>query len=89
MDCRKGFAHRVHVLSQPICILIAMLVTLSGAWMQWRASWYRMHTEEAMKDRKLSQQQVDQRLRMIRSGGWFLTLAGLAMFVVSLSCVGR
>lgn len=65
-----------------------MLVTLSGAWVQWRASWYRMAAEEAMKDGKLDQRQVDQRLRLVQRGGWFLTLSGLAMFAVSLICYG-
>lgn len=77
------------VISQFTCILIAMFVTLSGAWVQWRASEYRMEVEEAMKDGRLSQRQVDQRLRLVRRGGWFLTLAGLAMFAVGLSCAGR
>lgn len=72
------------MLSQSTCILIAMLITLSGAWVQWRACEYRMDVEEAMKDGKLSQRQVDQRLRLVRRGGWFLTLAGLSMFVVVL-----
>jgi hypothetical protein len=77
------------VFPQPACILIATIITFSGAWVQWRAPWYRMEAEEAMKDGKLSQGQLDQRLRLVRRGGWFLTLAGLAMFVVGLSCAGR
>lgn len=74
------------MLTESTGILIALLVLLCGAWVQWRASWYRMDAEEAMKDGKLSQRQVDQRLRLARRGGWFLTLAGVAIFVTSLLC---
>lgn len=66
-----------------------MFVTLSGAWVQWREGDYRMGVEEAMKDGKLSQRQVDQRLNLVRRGGWFLTLSGIVLFVVSLLCCGR
>ncbi len=79
----------IHVFPQPACILIATVITLSGAWVQWRAPEYRMEAEEAMKDGKLNQRQMDQRLRLVRRGGWFLTLVGLAMFAVGLSCAGR
>jgi hypothetical protein len=72
------------MFSQFTCILIAMLLMLSGAWVQWRAPWYRMDAEEAMKDGKLSQQQVDQRLNLIRRGSWCLTLTGVVLLVACL-----
>lgn len=77
------------VFSQTTSFVIAMVVTLSGVWVQWRACWYRMDAEEAMKDGKMNQRQVDQRLRLVNRGGLLLTYAGIVMLLVSLLGYGN
>lgn len=77
------------MFSQAAVLSVAVLITLSGVWMNWRAHWYRMSAEEAMKDGKLTQDQVDLRLRVFANGSRILTLAGMGLLVVSVVIAGE
>jgi hypothetical protein len=70
---------------QTIWLSVAILLTLTGVWMQWHAPTYRMIAEEAMKDGKLTQDQVDRRLRVIGRTKRLCTLTGMILLVVSLA----
>jgi len=74
---------------QVICLLVAILLTLIGVWMQWHAPTYSMIAEEAMKEGWLTHDQVNRRLRVIRSTKRLCMLTGLALLVVSLLWVIR
>jgi hypothetical protein len=77
------------VFSQTTCVVFAILVTLSGVWMQWRLSNFEMHAEDQLKDGKLTSRQVENRIRWVRDGGRLLTLAGLGLLGMSLLWVSR
>jgi hypothetical protein len=62
-------------------LLIAAAITLGGTWVQWRVHSYRMDAEEAMKDRKLTPDQLARRLMLIRSVGPVLTYGGMAILI--------
>lgn len=47
--------------------------------------YYRMAAEEAMKDRKLTDEQVNMRMRILRQVAITLTLAGMVMLVISVT----
>jgi hypothetical protein len=72
------------VFFQPLCFVLAVVLTLTGVWVNWRAHVYRMSAEEAMKDGKLTHDQVESRLRLITNGSRFLTLTGMALLIVSM-----
>ncbi|CAM3049100.1 hypothetical protein RAHE111665_12780 [Rariglobus hedericola] len=65
-------------------LLFAVLLTLCGVWMRWRAHDYRMSAEEAMKDGKLTYEQVLSRLKMIKIVSRIITVAGMALLIASL-----
>ena len=69
---------------QTAFLAIAVGLMLTGAWVQWRSSWYQMDAEEDMKDKKLTQDQVHQRIRMIRWSGFALTAAGIVLLIAGL-----
>lgn len=75
--------------SQSACVFLAIVLTLAGVWLGWRASTYRMEIEEACKDRKLTPCQAKSRMRLVRIGGQWLTLAGLCWLVVSVWWMGN
>lgn len=69
---------------QAACLTLAVFLTLAGVWINWRAHAYRMSAEEALKDGKLTHDQMGMRLRAISKGGRFLTLAGMALLIVGM-----
>jgi hypothetical protein len=71
------------VLYSTLCLVIAVVLTLSGVWVQWNVHDYSMNAEEAMKNRKMTAEQVVRRLILIRRGGRILTFAGMALLIVS------
>ncbi len=72
-----------------LCFLVATILTLSGVWIQWRAHEYVMDAEEAMKNRKLTGEQVVRRLALIRRCGRILIFAGIGMLLVTLMLLER
>lgn len=72
-----------------LCFVIATGLTLSGVWIQWRAREYVMDAEEAMKNRKLTGEQVARRLVLIRLVGRMLTYLGIGMLIVTLMVLER
>ena len=72
-----------------LCFVIATGLTLSGVWIQWRAHEYVMDAEEAMKNRKLTGEQVARRLVLIRLVGRMLTYLGIGMLIVTLMVLER
>ncbi len=72
------------VFPPPLFFAMAAVLTLSGVWVNWRAHVYRMSAEEAMKDGKLTHDQVDARLKLITNGSRFLTFAGMGLLIVSM-----
>jgi hypothetical protein len=77
------------VFYSTLCFVIATILTLSGVWIQWHAHEYVMNAEEAMKNRKLTGEQVVRRLVLIRRSGLILTFAGIGMLLVSLMLLER
>lgn len=67
-----------------LCLVVAIILTLSGVWIQWHAGEYSMSAEEAIKNRKLTAEQVVRRLVLIRRGGQVLTFSGLGLLLVAL-----
>ena len=72
------------MLYSTLCLIVAILLTLSGVWVQWHVGEYSMSAEEAMKNRKLTAEQVVRRLVLIRRGGQILTFTGMGLLVLSL-----
>lgn len=66
-----------------LCLVVAIVLTLSGVWIRWNAHDYSMSAEEAMKNRKLTAEQVFRRLILIRRSGLALTLVGMALLILS------
>jgi hypothetical protein len=77
------------VIYSTLCFVVATVLTLSGVWIQWHAHEYVMDAEEAMKNRKLTGEQVIRRLVLIRRGGGILILVGIGMLLVSLMLLER
>ena len=67
-----------------LCLVIAIILTLAGVWIQWHVGEYSMSGEEAVKNRKLTAEQVVRRLVLIRRSGQVLTFSGMGLLLVSL-----
>jgi len=78
-----------HVSCSTFFLLVGIVLTLGGVWIRWRASDYSMSAEEAMKNRKLTSEQVFQRLILIRRSGLVLTFAGMALLIISVMLGAR
>lgn len=76
------------MLSQSTFMFVAIVLTLAGVWLRWRASMYRMEAEEALKDRKITSRQCEVRLSLVRMGGSCLTLAGIGLLVATMLLLG-
>ncbi len=72
-----------------LCFVIATGLTLSGVWIQWRVHEYAMDAEVAMKNRKLTGEQVARRLVLIKRSGRILTFLGIGMLIVTLMLLER
>ncbi len=71
----------IPVLPHPAYLLSAIVVTLSGVWLRWKAHEFRMNAEEAMKDGKLTHEQVERRITLIKNGSRALTVVGIVMLL--------
>lgn len=69
------------MFSQTSCLILALVLTLVGVWMQWQWPHYCMSTEEAVKSRRLTQHQGERRLRRLKRGGRVLLLTGMGLLV--------
>ena len=63
------------------CLVLALVLTLVGVWVQWQGPHYCMSTEEAVKSRRLTQDQGERRLRRLKRGGRWLLLTGMGLLV--------
>lgn len=70
---------------QAVCLTIALVLTLTGVWVQWNLHGYCMSTEEAMKDGKLTQAQAARRVRVIKNGGHILTFIGMGLLIFGMT----
>ena len=73
------------MVAQELCFALAIILTLTGVWMRWHMHEYRMGAEEAMKERKLTADQVDRRLMIIRQAANTLTIVGMALLVITIT----
>jgi hypothetical protein len=73
------------MFAQEICLVLAILITLAGVWMHWHMHHYHMGAEEAMKERKLSAEQVDRRLKVMRTSAGALTIIGMSLLIVAVT----
>lgn len=71
------------MFSQTQCVILAIVITLTGVWVRWRLAALEMSAEERLKEGKLTPRQVERRLRWARDGGRLLTIAGLVLLGAS------
>lgn len=70
-----------------LCLLGAISLTLCGVWIQWHAHDYAMGAEEAIKNRKMTGEQVLRRMVLIRRAARVLIFLGVVMLFVSLMMI--
>jgi hypothetical protein len=65
--------------------LIASLMLIVGAWLRWRLPWLCSDAEEAVKNRKISEDEARRRIRLLHGACPALTLGGLALLALALA----
>jgi hypothetical protein len=75
--------------AQEVCLSLAILITLVGVWLHWHMHHYRMGAEEAIKERKLSADQVDRRLMILKHAANTLTIVGMILLVLTITVMAE
>lgn len=73
------------MIAQHLSFAISLILTLSGVWMQWHMPEYRMSAEEAVKDRRIPEERIEERMRLLKTVARLLIVSGVVLLVASIT----